>query len=64
MKDIYIYGCINIDRSSLNNLYLLIQFMQRSLEKEQQEQLEKERKRIITESEWVLEYENDEIQKP
>ena len=38
--------------------------MQRSLEKEQQEQLEKERKRIITESEWVLEYESDEIQKP
>ncbi|KAI7855435.1 hypothetical protein BDC45DRAFT_506197 [Circinella umbellata] len=38
--------------------------MQRTLEKEQQEQLEKERKRIITESEWVLEYESDEIQKP
>ncbi|KAI8144773.1 hypothetical protein BJV82DRAFT_58810 [Fennellomyces sp. T-0311] len=40
-----------------------MKFMQRSLEKEQQEELEKERKRIITESEWVLEYETDEVQK-
>ncbi|KAG2215331.1 hypothetical protein INT45_011172 [Circinella minor] len=47
-----------------SNRLLSMKFMQRSLEKEQQEQLEKERKRIITESEWVLEYESDEIQKP
>ncbi|KAI9489988.1 hypothetical protein BDB00DRAFT_875826 [Zychaea mexicana] len=41
-----------------------MKFMQRSLEKEKQEELERERKRIITESEWVLEYESDEVQKP
>lgn len=38
--------------------------MQRSLEKEKQEELERERKRIITEAEWVLEYETDQVQKP
>ncbi|KAI9248055.1 hypothetical protein BDA99DRAFT_525634 [Phascolomyces articulosus] len=47
-----------------SNRLLSMKFMQRSIEKEQQEQLEKERKRIITESEWVLEYEDSEIQKP
>lgn len=41
-----------------------IQFMQRSLEKEVQEQLEKERKRVISEAEWVLDTKDTEIQKP
>jgi hypothetical protein len=38
--------------------------MQRSLEKEQQEQIEKERKRIISEAEWQIDYEATEAQKP
>ncbi|CAO3629018.1 unnamed protein product [Cunninghamella blakesleeana] len=40
-----------------------MKFMQRSLEKEQQEQLEKERKRIISEAEWKIDYEESEVQK-
>ncbi|EIE89122.1 hypothetical protein RO3G_13833 [Rhizopus delemar RA 99-880] len=39
-------------------------FMQRSLEKEVQEQLEKERKRVISEAEWVIDTKDTEIQKP
>jgi hypothetical protein len=38
--------------------------MQRSLEKEVQEQLERERKRVISEAEWVLDTKDIEIQKP
>ncbi|KAG0178651.1 hypothetical protein DFQ28_003959 [Apophysomyces sp. BC1034] len=40
-----------------------MKFMQRSLEKEKQEQLERERKRIISEAEWTIEYETDDVQK-
>ncbi|KAI8384799.1 uncharacterized protein BYT42DRAFT_612472 [Radiomyces spectabilis] len=40
-----------------------MKFMQRGMEKEKQEQIEKERKRIISEAEWVLEYESDAPQK-
>ncbi|CDH52616.1 predicted protein [Lichtheimia corymbifera JMRC:FSU:9682] len=47
-----------------SNRLLGMKFMQRSLEKEKQEELERERKRIITEAEWVLEYETDQVQKP
>jgi hypothetical protein len=38
--------------------------MQRSMEKEQQEQLEKERKRVISEAEWVLDTKDTTMQKP
>jgi hypothetical protein len=38
--------------------------MQRSMEKEMQEQLEKERKRVISEAEWVLDTKELEVQKP
>ena len=38
--------------------------MQRSLEKEKQEELEKERKRVISEAEWVLDREQTEAEKP
>ncbi|KAG1469357.1 hypothetical protein G6F56_003303 [Rhizopus delemar] len=41
-----------------------MKFMQRSLEKEVQEQLEKERKRVISEAEWVLDAKDTEIEKP
>ncbi|ORE07070.1 hypothetical protein BCV72DRAFT_114103 [Rhizopus microsporus var. microsporus] len=41
-----------------------MKFMQRSLEKEVQEQLERERKRVISEAEWVLDTKDIEIQKP
>ncbi|KAI9262785.1 hypothetical protein BY458DRAFT_458754 [Sporodiniella umbellata] len=41
-----------------------MKFMQRSLEKEAQEQIEKERKRVISEAEWVLDTKDTEIQKP
>lgn len=48
-----------------SNLELtMFQFMQRSLEKEVQEQLERERKRVISEAEWVLDTKDIEIQKP
>ncbi|KAI9322749.1 hypothetical protein BX666DRAFT_655818 [Dichotomocladium elegans] len=43
---------------------LSMKFMQRSLEKAQQEELERERKRIITEAEWVIDYETEQVQKP
>ncbi|CEP11569.1 hypothetical protein [Parasitella parasitica] len=39
-------------------------FMQRSMEKEMQEQIEKERKRVISEAEWVLDTKDTTIQKP
>lgn len=38
--------------------------MQRSMEKEQQEQIEKERKRVISEAEWVLDREETHMEKP
>lgn len=38
--------------------------MQRSMEKEMQEQLEKERKRVISEAEWTLDTKELEVQKP
>lgn len=38
--------------------------MQRSMEKEAQEQLEKERKRVISEAEWVLDIKETHIEKP
>lgn len=38
--------------------------MQRSLEKERQEEMERERKRIISEAEWIIEYETEENHKP
>jgi hypothetical protein len=38
--------------------------MQRSVEKEMQEQLEKERKRVISEAEWVLDTKQIEVEKP
>lgn len=38
--------------------------MQRSLEKEVQEQLEKERKRVISEAEWVLDTPEVKADKP
>ncbi|KAL9554992.1 hypothetical protein MBANPS3_002560 [Mucor bainieri] len=41
-----------------------MKFMQRSMEKEAQEQLEKERKRVISEAEWVLDTKDTTIQKP
>ncbi|CEG69744.1 hypothetical protein RMATCC62417_05765 [Rhizopus microsporus] len=41
-----------------------MKFMQRSLEKEVQEQLERERKKVISEAEWVLDTKDIEIQKP
>ncbi|CAO3672656.1 unnamed protein product [Rhizopus stolonifer] len=41
-----------------------MKFMQKSLEKEVQEQLEKERKRVISEAEWVLDAKDTEIEKP
>ncbi|KAI8886286.1 hypothetical protein K501DRAFT_214277 [Backusella circina FSU 941] len=41
-----------------------MKFMQRSVEKEMQEQLEKERKRVISEAEWVLDTKEIEIEKP
>ncbi|KAG0782691.1 hypothetical protein G6F22_008993 [Rhizopus arrhizus] len=47
-----------------SNRLLSMKFMQRSLEKEVQEQLEKERKRVISEAEWVLDTKDTEIQKP
>jgi hypothetical protein len=34
------------------------------MEKEMQEQLEKERKRVISEAEWVLDTKELEVQKP
>ncbi|KAI8340044.1 hypothetical protein BC941DRAFT_419251 [Chlamydoabsidia padenii] len=47
-----------------SNRLMGMKFMQRSLEKEQQEQIEKERKRIISEAEWQIDYEATEAQKP
>ncbi|KAF1796757.1 hypothetical protein V8B55DRAFT_1547406 [Mucor lusitanicus] len=41
-----------------------MKFMQRSMEKEMQEQLEKERKRVISEAEWVLDTKDTTVQKP
>ncbi|KAI7901327.1 uncharacterized protein BX663DRAFT_514118 [Cokeromyces recurvatus] len=41
-----------------------MKFMQRSMEKEAQEQLEKERKRVVSEAEWVLDTKQTEAQKP
>ncbi|KAL1931117.1 hypothetical protein VTP01DRAFT_10254 [Rhizomucor pusillus] len=41
-----------------------MKFMQRSLEKERQEEMERERKRIISEAEWIIEYETEENHKP
>ncbi|KAG2192040.1 hypothetical protein INT46_011643 [Mucor plumbeus] len=41
-----------------------MKFMQRSMEKEQQEQLEKERKRVISEAEWILDTKDTTMQKP
>ncbi|KAI9476548.1 MAG: hypothetical protein EXX96DRAFT_577530 [Benjaminiella poitrasii] len=41
-----------------------MKFMQRSMEKEAQEKLEKERKRVISEAEWVLDTNKTEVQKP
>lgn len=41
-----------------------MQFMQRSLEKKEQEKLERERKRLISEAEWVLDYEQLDVEKP
>ncbi|CAO3656621.1 unnamed protein product [Mucor hiemalis] len=41
-----------------------MKFMQRSLEKEMQEQLEKERKRVISEAEWVLDTKEIQADKP
>lgn len=38
--------------------------MQRSMEKEMQEQLEKERKRVISEAEWVLDTKEINVEKP
>lgn len=38
--------------------------MQRSLEKEVQDQLEKERKRVISEAEWVLDTKETQADKP
>jgi hypothetical protein len=38
--------------------------MQRSMEKEAREQLEKERKRVITEAEWVLDTKETHVEKP
>ncbi|ORZ22228.1 hypothetical protein BCR42DRAFT_405755 [Absidia repens] len=47
-----------------SNRLMGMKFMQRSIEKEQQEQIEKERKRIISEAEWKIDYESTEVQKP
>ncbi|KAI8372350.1 M-phase phosphoprotein 6-domain-containing protein [Choanephora cucurbitarum] len=47
-----------------SNRLLGMKFMQRSLEKEKQEELEKERKRVISEAEWVLDREQTEAEKP
>ncbi|KAI8079807.1 uncharacterized protein BX664DRAFT_341503 [Halteromyces radiatus] len=47
-----------------SNRLMGMKFMQRSVEKEQQEKMEKERKRIITEAEWKIDYESTEVQKP
>lgn len=57
---------MKVERSHKNNNIELTmsQFMQRSLEKEVQEQLERERKRVISEAEWVLDTKDIEIQKP
>ncbi|KAI8638313.1 hypothetical protein BD408DRAFT_446893 [Parasitella parasitica] len=41
-----------------------MKFMQRSMEKEMQEQIERERKRVISEAEWVLDTKDTTIQKP
>ncbi|KAI9019973.1 hypothetical protein CLU79DRAFT_227114 [Phycomyces nitens] len=41
-----------------------MKFMQRSMEKELQEEHEKERKRVISEAEWTVDYDEEEIQKP
>ncbi|KAI9255921.1 hypothetical protein EDC94DRAFT_617180 [Helicostylum pulchrum] len=41
-----------------------MKFMQRSMEKEMQEKLEKERKRVISEAEWVLDIKELNIEKP
>lgn len=38
--------------------------MQRSMEKEMQEKLEKERKRVISEAEWVLDTKETNVEKP
>lgn len=38
--------------------------MQRSMEKEMQDQLEKERKRVISEAEWVLDTKETNVEKP
>lgn len=38
--------------------------MQRSMEKEMQEKLEKERKRVISEAEWVLDTKELNVEKP
>ncbi|KAI8369723.1 hypothetical protein BD560DRAFT_397645 [Blakeslea trispora] len=47
-----------------SNRLLGMKFMQRSLEKEKQEELEKERKRVISEAEWVLDNRQTEAEKP
>ncbi|GAA5812090.1 hypothetical protein MFLAVUS_005540 [Mucor flavus] len=41
-----------------------MKFMQRSMEKEMQEKLEKERKRVISEAEWVLDTKETNVEKP
>ncbi|KAI9344430.1 hypothetical protein BD770DRAFT_397515 [Pilaira anomala] len=41
-----------------------MKFMQRSMEKEMQDQLEKERKRVISEAEWVLDTKETNVEKP
>ncbi|KAI8075800.1 uncharacterized protein B0P05DRAFT_546460 [Gilbertella persicaria] len=47
-----------------SNRLLGMKFMQRTLEKEKQEQLEKERKRVISEAEWVLDRKEIDAEKP
>ncbi|KAI7882120.1 uncharacterized protein EV154DRAFT_523139 [Mucor mucedo] len=52
------------DGKKASSRLLGMKFMQRSMEKEMQEQLEKERKRVISEAEWVLDTKEIKAEKP
>ncbi|ORX50889.1 hypothetical protein DM01DRAFT_1337488 [Hesseltinella vesiculosa] len=43
---------------------LSMKFMQRSMEQEQKKQLEQEMKKIVSEAEWKIDYESQQVQKP
>ncbi|ORY92283.1 hypothetical protein BCR43DRAFT_498101 [Syncephalastrum racemosum] len=52
------------DKKGPSSRLMEMKFMQRSVEKEKLKELEKERKRIISEAEWYIDYDTADISKP